>query len=384
MQMLERYRKNNTARALVCAVFCVYLFGILMHSLLYHGWTNWANGPVYRIVSKKQLTQILQALTWLLILLEFPISWKRGLVALAAVMIRLYIPGIGGGNDRMLELFVLAILSNLGTRKANAWTWMGVHITYILLLILLNARGLVTDFQKPEAWLASFGGAYGHSLGMSHSNSLAIFTMSTVLMAWFLIPRKKVWISALLFVAAAFFCLWFTKSKTVILLLLVFPFVEWAVGRCRLQNRKMRIVFTLLPLLACAVSFALAWYYMLHEGQIRYTTFWMRFGELKYLIEYFHFPLGAPSFLDYPIYFDNFYIYLFACCGYAAMAPVLLSFCRMHWKLAKEEQHTLLAVSVIFILYSMMENCIFYPAYFFVPVVAFAGNSEFGSIKRNL
>ena len=371
MEKLERYRKNPTVRILICGVFCIYLFAVLMHSLVYQGWTNWSSGAVYWI-SKRRISQLLQFLVWLLILLEFPYSWKRGLLAAAMVLVRQYIPAIGGGNDRILELFILAVLSNLGSRKANAWTWLSVHALYIILLIWLNAHGLTADYTKPEAWLRFFGGENGHSLGMAHPNSLAIFTMSTALMIWYVIPGKKLWICGLLMAAAAFFCLWVTKSKTIILLLLAFPFVYWLVGRCRLQNRKVQILFSLIPLLACAVSFGLSWYYLRHASQIRYTTFWMRFGELKYLIEYFHFPLGAPSFLDYHVYFDNFYIYLFACCGYAAMVPILFSFCWMHGYLAKEGQHTLLAVSVIFILYSMMENCIFYPVYFFVPLLTFS------------
>ena len=372
MELLERYRKSHTARTTACALFCVYLFAMLMYSLLYHGWTNWTYGPVYRIVSGKQLKTILRAMVWLLVLLEMPVNWKRGLLALAAVLLRQFVPAIGGGNERMLEIIILAILSNLGTRNTNAWTWLGAHAAYICLLVLLNAKGLTADYVKPEAWLGRFGGEFGHSLGMAHPNSLALFTMSTVLLVWYLIPRKKLWISAVLFAAAAMFCLWVTKSKTIILLLLVFPLISWLTGKCRLEKKGYRICFALLPLLACAVSYGLSWYYMRHEGEIAFSTFWMRFWELKYLIEYFHFPLGAPTKLDYPVFFDNFYIYLFACCGYAAMVPIMFSFCHMHWHLAKEKQHTLLAISVLFILYSMMENCIFYPAYYFVPLLAYA------------
>ena len=379
MELLERYRKNRTVRMITCVLFCLYLFAVLTYSLLYYGWTRWSNGAVYPFFSDVQIRTILQVMAWLLIALEFPYSWKRGLLALAAVLARQYVPAIGGGNARMLELIILAILSNLGSRKANAWTWLGVHAFYIPVLILLNTRGLVVDFLKPEKWLGIFGGDYGHSLGMGHPNSLALFAMSTALMILYLIPRKKLRISVLLSAAVAFFCLWFTKSKTIILLLLIAPFVIWLTGRCRLESRKTRIIFTLLPLLACAVSFGLSWYYMLHEDQIAHSTFWMRFQELKYLIEYFHFPLGAPSKLDYRVYFDNFYIYLFACCGYAAMVPVLFSFCGMHRTLAKEREHELLGISVIFILYSMMENCIFYPAFFFVPVLAFTGSPGFGN-----
>ena len=115
MQMLERYRRNTSIRTLACAVFCVYLFAVLMHSLLYHGWTNWSGGAVYWI-SQRRMKALLHLLVMLLILLEIPYSWKRSLLVLAAVLVRRYIPAIGGGNDRMLELFILAILSNLGTR----------------------------------------------------------------------------------------------------------------------------------------------------------------------------------------------------------------------------------------------------------------------------
>ncbi len=374
MNILREYQKNIRIRYLVCALYCVFLTVVLMHSLLYYGWTNWSGDPVYWI-SEEKIMWILRVLSWLLVVLEFPFSWQRGLLALAAVVVRWFIPAVGGSNLRLLELIILAILSNLGTKKTIAWTWLGVHLVYVVLLIYFNRRGLTADYLKPEAWLGRFGGEYGHSLGMAHPNSVGIFTLSTMLMIWYLLPCRKFWVSFILFAAAAFFCLWFTKSKTNVVLLLLSPFILWLFGRLDLQNRHIRLTFTLLPALACVVTFALCWYYHLHAAEIKRTTFWMRFEELKYIIEYFHFPFGAASTLDYPVNFDNFFVFLFTCCGYIPFFLVVPAFCYMNWRLAKDQQHLLLAMSVIFLLFSMMENCIFYPVFFFVPLLAFTGDS---------
>ena len=359
-----------------------------MYSLLFYNWTNWIREPV-EWINERSIARFLEILVWILIVLEFPYSWKRGLLALAAVVLRQFFPVLGGSTLRLLEMIILAIFSNLGTKKTNAWTWLGVHVIYIVLLILFNTNGLVADYLKPEAWLQRFGGEFGHSLGMAHSNSLAIFTMSTVLMIWYLMPYKKLWASVLLFAGAAFFCLWFTKSKTVIVLLIASPFIFLLVSKINLKKKAIRILVTLLPLIACVITFGLSWFYFLHKGQINYTTFWMRFGELEYLIEYFHFPFGPPSFLDYPVYFDNFYVFAFVCCGYIPFVPIIFSFCFMHWKIAKDNRHELLAITIIFLLYSEMENCIFYPVYFFVPLLVFAKDvlipvktTELGSVEK--
>ena len=374
MIFLHGVRNNRTVGCLACVLYCVLLFVVLMNSLLYYGWTNWVGEPVYWL-SENGIACLMMILTWLLVLLEFPFSWRRSLLALVLLLIRQFFPVVGGSNFRILEMLILAILSNLSVRKATSWTWLSVHLVYVLLLVYFNSRALTADFLKPEAWLSRFGGEFGHSLGMAHSNSLGVFTLSVALMIRYLLPGRKPWLSLLLFAAAAFFCLWFAKSKTCVVLLLLSPVIIWLFGRLKLQGRRAQLLFALLPALACAVTFGLAWYYLLHQSQIRYSTFWMRFEELKYIIEYFHLPFGAPSFSGYDVHFDNFFVFLFTCCGYVPFLPLLFSFCLMNWRLAGDRQRLLLAVSVIFLLFSMMENCIFYPVHFFVPLLAFSKDS---------
>ena len=76
------------------------------------------------------------------------------------------------------------------------------------------------------------------------------------------------------------------------------------------------------------------------------------------------------------IYFDNFYWWLLHYCGLIPTIGILGAYGYMNFRLFRKKDYRLLALSVLFLIYGIMENALIYPFHFFVPLLAFARPDE--------
>ena len=81
-------------------------------------------------------------------------------------------------------------------------------------------------------------------------------------------------------------------------------------------------------------------------------------------------------YLSFDYYFDNFYYWLVAFCGYIPAAFAIAAGCYMNARLTCQKEYKLLSAAILFLLYSLMENAVIYPIYNFVPLLAFCTDDQ--------
>lgn len=353
-------------------VYSGLLFVMLMQSFLFDGWTHWAEN-VHFFVESNQLLQIAFFLSCLATLLEMFVSGPRALLAAIMIIIpRVFT--ITHQNFLLTEMVLLASLSNLNTKKQNMYIWMLVHVLYGVMLVRLNNTGTIAPIQtlpKPAFGLQTIG----NSFGMGHPNSFALFAMSTVMMLWVMLKKHlRWWMTLILFLFTGAMIFYLTLSRTVVIIMVLFPIVDLVIETLHKKVRKGLETFILLiPFLLLAITLGVSLYTIYVTKDNMDSNFSMRFYELKAIIDNYHMPFGSFDVINgQGAYFDNLYLMLIACCGYIPTIIALASCGIMMRRLSKERNTSLLSVTAVFLLYGMMENAVIYSIYFFVPVLAFA------------
>lgn len=369
------YRITNikkTQQVINTIVYSGLLFVMMMQSFLFDGWTHWAEDAHF-FIDSNGLLRIAFFLSCLATLLEMPISGPRALLAAVMIIIpRVFT--ITHQNFLLTEMVLLASLSNLNTRKQNMCIWMFTHVLYACLLFWFNNNAqvvpILTD-PKPAFGLQTVGSSFG----MGHPNSFALFIMSTVMMLWVILKKHlRWWMTFLLFLFIGAAVFYYTLSRTVVIIMALFPIVSIIFEVLLKKQRKglkTLIFFTPFVLLVITVGISLYAIYVTRDNMdFNYS---MRFYELNTIIENYHMPFGSFNAINgQGVYFDNLYLMLIACCGYIPTVIVLGSCGTMMFYLAKERNTALLCVTAVFLLYGMMENAMIYSIYFFVPILAFA------------
>ena len=365
-----------------CILYGIMMVLIMLHSFLYHGWTHWAGEIIY-ILDEYGYRTFLIILVWLSITVELGLSWKRAVGAAFLILIY-WLLNITHGNTLLIELVLLAILSNMMRQKAIGCVWLMVHGLYILILLILNNNGLVSAVYTGESKIIGLD-HLGSSFGMGHPNSIAIFIMSTLLMIWILLNPKNKWITPVMFVVGTAVVFWLTLCRTVCILMLLFPLLLWGVEKFSEQQKQWKTaVITCLPIVMILASLICSIYALSRAEGYPPGAFWMRFTELKQVLEYFHLPFGAFDKAGYTnLYFDNFYYWLIAFCGVIPAIATVAAGCWMNGRLFRKQKIKLLSVSILFLFYSLMENAIIYPIYYFVPLLAFCKDEiDTSNIRR--
>lgn len=362
---------KRTQRVINTVVYSGLLFVMLMQSFLFDGWTHWAEDAHF-FVDSNQLLRIAFFLSCLATILEMPVSGPRALLAAIMIIIpRIFT--ITHQNFLLTEMVLLASLSNLNTRRQNMYIWMFTHVLYACLLFWLNSKAQVLPIMtdpKPAFGLQTAGSSFG----MGHPNSFALFAMSTVMMLWVMLKKYfRWWMTEILFLFTGATVFYFTLSRTVVIIMVLFPIISFLIEALIKKERKgLKTLISLFPFVLLVITLGVSLYAAYVTTDNMDINFAIRFEDIKHIINHFHMAFGAFDVINAKwFYFDNLYLMLIACCGYIPAVIALGSCSAMMRHLYNKTDAALLSITAVFLLYGMMENAMIYSIYFFVPLLAF-------------
>lgn len=356
------------------AFYGVLLISTVLYSLVFSGFTN-QTMPMIRITSRLQgpASAGVSLLCAVCILLEIPRNWRRALFAALLLCMRVFGATVWE-SGMLLSTLLLAVLSDLGNGKTNARCWLASHGLYVLLMAALLLAGGVRDvptYYVKSLWIFKTG----HSFGMGHPNSFAVFFMSTWMMLWVLYLPGRWWITALYYLVGGVAVGALTLSRTVMALMILFPLLYYLMlALSRSRHPGCLRVSAALPLSALALTLALG---LMLSGLSRYYSdgaFWMRFSDISVLKQNGLSLFGYTPVTDGKL--DNMYIWLLVYCGAVPTLCSLILYGYMLDRLAVSRRVPLFAAAVLFVFYGLMENAAAYPIYFFVPMLAFAAREK--------
>ena len=366
-------RENRFLTAVTCTLFCMCIVLSSLIVLFTVGFTNLTNegqALVYPIVNTARETLVL--FLWILVLFELGKDWRRGF--LSAVLCFLYSAvELPGGNLHLVEIALLASLSNLSSKKMSCGSWLLSHIIYMVFLSVLFQQGLVKDVLmiNHKTFLPVES---GHSFGMGHPNSIGVMILSSTLACWMMVKPRKWWITFAVFETMAALTLWICLSRTSSILMAAFPFLILFVKRVlsfsERRSRSVKAFFASIPILMVLITIALGQY-----GKGNYGNFWVRFQDLNAIQSYGITLWGRAALTGQWYYLDNEYLWILLYCGAVpfAMSLLLLTFIQTY--IVRTKQRELLAVSTLYLFFGLMERTGVYSAIYFVPMVAFSGNN---------
>ena len=352
------------------ALYGVLLISTVLYSLVFSGFTN-QTLPMIRITSRLQgpASAAVSLLCAVCVLLEAPRGWRRALFAALLLCMRVF-GAMVWQSGMLLNTLLLAVLSDLGTEKSNARCWLASHGLYVLLMAALLLTGSVQDvptYHTKSLWIFRTG----HSFGMGHPNSFAVFFMSTWMMLWVLFLPKRWWGTVLYYLVGGVAVGALTLSRTAMALMILFPALYYlTLALSRTRHPGCLRAAAALPFSALAVTLAMG---LLLSRLSRYYSdgaFWMRFSDISVLKQ-----SGLSLFGYTPVtdgILDNMYIWLLVYCGAVPTLCSLILYGYMLDRLAVSRRVPLFAVAVLFVFYGLMENAAAYPIYFFVPMLALA------------
>ncbi len=309
---------------------------------------------------------------YLLLVLELLKDWKRAVFCAVMLVVRFHLSGLLN-TPVVAELFLIAGFCNLSSRKGIVSTWLLVHIFYAVILMALRLTGGVTDILAGAVKKFFFFPSLerGSSLGMIHPNTPGIWLMSMMMIIWVEWRPRHGWITLVAFGAGAVLVWGITTNRTVTAIMLVFPFLSWAmewIGKGR-QRRKILYGTAVLPLM----FLTLAWFMWRISGSLSSKfgdwAFWIRFTEWDLMVQY-----GVWAFGYIPpvqLYLDNLYTWLIISCGVVPTVFTLLAYGGMNVYLVRRRETGMLAIAVAYLLYSIMEHVLVYPVFFALPLIAF-------------
>ena len=226
---VKAFRNEKGFRAVSAAVFDFLLTMMLLFFLLYRC-TNWVGGNREYWMDPVSVQTLIDAGLWACIALEFFWSPGRAVTALVLLLVRNY-RNVSYPQTLLLESLLLTLLSNLGSKRNNRNAWMIIHAVGFEFLFFLRLEGMVRSTGAYEGKTTFFSGMES-SFALVHPNSLAILIMSVLFGIW--IYRKwKTWITFIVFFAAAAGVLYITSSRTVVIVMLTFPFVALVTERLK-------------------------------------------------------------------------------------------------------------------------------------------------------
>lgn len=319
--------------------------------------------------------QIRDILFWVLALAEIVKNWKRGLLCLEICFL-LYFFDIGGGNRFLLQIILLAGLSNLSSKKITGYAWLATHALYFAVLLIFLQNGMVTDRLMPndKTFLPVTD---GHSLGMGHANNLGGLLATSAMMLYLILKPKRWWVKILYFELSAVIVLWITVSRTAAVILAIFPLIEaLCTGFLKKKSlsQKGSLIFGFgvpLGILAANIVISLVALYYL-PWEITRHSFWLRFKDIVAIIEN-GLTLWGGSYPGY--YFDSLYYWIITNCGLIPSLGILVLYAFTIASFAKKKNILMVTSTIIFLLYGLMENLLIHPFYGFLPLIAFAPNA---------
>ncbi len=361
--------KNKRAFQTITAIaYDCLLFMILGNFFLYRC-TSWQDQKIYYISADTILTIILVCM-WICTALELFYSPLRALLA-AALSLLYTLNAVSYTFILLFELLIPTLLANLGTEKNNMNMWLFIHLFFAEIMFILMLKGLVVSQYASEGKF-SFGSP-GSSFGLVHPNSSATFFMSVLLMVW-LYKNRKTWQTFLLFIPAALIVFYLTWSRTVFAVMLAFPIIVVIIEKLqRIHQRTAAILIGSIPIVMILITLGMSLYALNRSKGVPNTAFWLRFTDFRAFINSPVTLFGNYGSSDYyGMWFDNMYYWLTVYCGIITAVLFFAAYSYMNIRLLKQGRTYLLAISVMLLCYTIMENALIYPFHFFVPLLAFA------------
>lgn len=382
LRTLRSLRKEKWFQTVSAAVLDGLFIMMLGYFLLYRN-TNWWNGDRVYFIPARTIDLLMEILMWASAALTLIWSPVRAVLAVGTILLWKS-PNISYPQMLVCESLLLTMVCCLGSRRNNRNAWLAIHAFGILFLFFLRLKGVaIASYSYGMAEVFSYPGT---SNGLGNVNSLAIIGMTVMLMLW--LPTKwKTQTTFILFVLAAAGVLLLTQSRTPAILLLVFPLLAWSMDPQKKPGSGKAIFWGLTPVIAVLISLGMSLYAIQTKLPDIYRdtdSFWMRFTDFRVIRDYSFSLFGTVSTGYYTrIYFDNFYWWLLHYCGLIPTIGILAAYGYMNFRLYRRKDYRLLALSVLFLIYGIMENALIYPFHFFVPLLAFARQNETESTGKD-
>lgn len=237
--------------------------------------------------------------------------------------------------------------------------------------------GFALDVQKP------YNVSPGHSLGINYPNTWGYLFFLALMIAWYLFLRKKPLSTFAIFWIAAAINYFYISCRTIAGITLIFPFVALAVDALERKERstspseKKRFgilgwSLILLPFIVFFIMFFLSLHVEWMYGHFAHTPLHnlaMRFWQGGMYFRTYGFPLfGNPYRSDVITYMNvngellqvgildsSFAAYLIMR-GVIWITGVLCWLCFAHWKAIKRKDYGIVFLSVVILLFAMMER----------------------------
>ena len=353
-----------------CLLFCFTLAGCSVYELFAGSISPSTEGRalIGTVLPRGRL--LLQICFWILSAAECFKDLRRGLpcIVLCALhsFLKLPLPLF-----YLIQMCLLCLLSNFSTVRRNIVSWLAAHALFFLVLLVLLHRGVVTDvLMSSDKTSLPLGD--GHSFGMIHPNSIGVMLLSCSLACWLLWRPQRWWLSLIAFLAVAYFTLWVSLSRTSAFLLAAFPFLSFAVLwiEKKLRNDQSKTLYAAaVPF--CMLILTLILGYVSPDGG-HSSNFWWRFQDIHVFQDYGITLFGIGTLTGPWYYLDNIYLYLLVYIGVVPFLLYLLLYSLMQVHLIKTGRIEMLAVSILFLIYGLMEHVGIYSTFFIVPLIAFA------------
>ena len=382
LRTLRSLRKEKWFRFLSTAVLDC-LFVLLLGYFLLYRCTNWYNGDRVFFIPADTIYLLTDIFLWAAIALEFVWSPLRGLAAAALMLLRGR-PDISYPQLLVCESLLLTLVCNLGSRRNNRNTWLAIHAAGIEILFFLRLKGLVVPSY--DIGMGEVFSYPGTSLALGNVNSLAILGMTLLMMLW--LPRKwKPSTTFVVFLLGAELMMFVTQCRTLVVLMLVLPLFAWLMERQKEDSKGNVVFWGITPVIGVLVTFLLSLYAVQHKIPTiaqEVNAFWQRFTDYQVIRDYSFTLFGSVGTGPFTgINFDNFYWWLLHYCGLIPTILLLAAYGLMNIRLYKRKEFRLLTLSVMFLIYGLMENALIYPFHFFVPLLAFARPEETESTGKD-
>ena len=360
----------------------IYLFLLTLYVLIYYVLNiSWATN-VSGFVGNARYA-LLGVVMWgsavflFFVIADWKDLWKKNLLLLLtggviAAATGLFAKKMSTNSYGVVMDFFFIVMAYRKDYKKMLLCILGVSVTMLLIAAVGLPAGYTWDMLKPE------NAHPGHSLGTVYPNTWGYLAFQVLMIVWYLYMRNRPLITFPVFWAVCLFMFFYISCRTIAGITLVFPvmatFVDWIERRTKRREKLSPAGWAAVavPFLAFGgmlfVSMQVEWVHK-HFYHRQLHNLAMRFVQGGLYFRTYGFPLiGNPyrsnvhtyinvnkEFLEVGILDSSFAAYMIMR-GLLWILLVMFWLCLAHWKAMKKHDYAIPFLSLIILLFAMMER----------------------------
>ena len=313
-----------------------------------------------------KLLDIARVILLALLLEQFNVSLSRGLVSLLIITISVAYYFYSGGWGPIDLLLVFALSDNADEEGMKKMLLL-LYLCFIIMFVWLGVSGDIKDVVK------EFSYSRGRSLGFGYPNTLGAIVFTLVVLLRLTVLRKNNWLFAVACAGAIAFSWFYAKSRTIVVLLAVYPIMDILLACCKKGKHSGIIrVFRFLPTILALFSVLMTLY--IAQANPEWQNNWnsmLRFSfPAVYIREQGLSLLGGAKLGYDSLPIDNAYVFVILKHGIIWEIILVAYLTMMMQCLVRRNRVEYVVAFAMFLFQGVMESTMLIPLFNVIPIFA--------------